>query len=55
MFSESREVENYVSNVKEQIMNATELNNSDYGLYLLIETISYNIILGYFSAIPIIA
>jgi len=27
---ESREVENYVNNVKEQIMNTTELNNSDY-------------------------
>ncbi|KAF0767033.1 formin-binding protein 4-like [Aphis craccivora] len=27
---ESREVENYVNNVKEQIMNTTEHNNSDY-------------------------
>lgn len=27
---ESKEVENYVNNVKEQIMNTTELNNSDY-------------------------
>jgi len=33
MFTESKEVENYVNNVKEQIMNATELDNSDYGLY----------------------
>jgi len=49
MFIESREVENYVSNVKEQIMNATELNNSEHGLYLLIKTINYYIILGYFS------
>lgn len=36
MFTESREIENYVNNVKEQIMNTTEHNNSDYGLLIII-------------------
>lgn len=33
VFTESNEVEHYVNNVKEQIMNTTQQNNSDYGLY----------------------
>lgn len=33
MFAESKEVENYVNDVKEQIMNTTQQNNSDYGLH----------------------
>lgn len=31
MLTEFKEVENYVNNVKEQIMNTTQHNNSNYG------------------------
>lgn len=42
MLTESMEVENYVTNVKEQIMNTTEHNNSDYGLYYCIVCLNNN-------------
>lgn len=31
MFIETKEIENYVNTVKEQIMNTIQQNNSDYG------------------------
>lgn len=35
LFIDSNEVETYVNNVKEQIMNTTPLTNSEYGWYYL--------------------
>lgn len=31
MISESTEIENYVNNVKEQIMNSSQVTDSDHG------------------------